>query len=66
VTDITNRAVNANSGNPHYDRTEGSAPYSPGRFLLLDVWGEENTPGAVYYESPGPAFVGQGTLGPHA
>jgi len=43
-------AVNANSGNPHYEpHAEGSAPIREGDFVLLDVWGKKTTPGAVYY-----------------
>jgi Xaa-Pro dipeptidase len=44
-------AVNANAGNPHYEpRPQGSATIKPGDFVLLDIWGKKNTPGAVYYD----------------
>ncbi|MBI2816989.1 MAG: M24 family metallopeptidase [Acidobacteria bacterium] len=44
-------AVNANSGNPHYEPLrDRSAPIRPGDFVLLDVWGKLNRPGAVYYD----------------
>src|SRR5215470_6691953 len=44
-------AVNANAGNPHYEpRPQGSATIKPGDFILLDIWGKKNTPGAVYYD----------------
>jgi Xaa-Pro aminopeptidase len=52
-------AVNANSGNPHYgpDATH-SAPIKPGDWVLLDVWGKLNKPGAVYYDITWVGFVG--------
>ncbi|MGA8298940.1 MAG: M24 family metallopeptidase [Terriglobales bacterium] len=54
-------AVNANSGNPHYEpRAEGSAPIREGDFVLLDVWGKKNTPGAVYYDITWVGSVGKG------
>ena len=38
-------AVNANSGDPHYElRAEGSTPIREGDFILLDVWAKKNTP----------------------
>ena len=44
-------AVNANSGNPHYEpRAQGSAQIKPGDHVLLDIWGKKNTPNAVYYD----------------
>ena len=53
-------AVNANSGNPHYDlRAETSSPIREGDSVLLDVWGKKNTPGAVYYDITWMAFVGK-------
>jgi Xaa-Pro aminopeptidase len=53
-------AVNANSGNPHYEpRAEGSAPIREGDFVLLDVWGKKNTPGAVYYDITWTGYVGE-------
>jgi len=53
-------AVNANSGNPHYDlRAETASPIREGDSVLLDVWGKKNTPGAVYYDITWMAFVGQ-------
>ncbi len=52
-------AVNANSGNPHYEPgAEHSAPIRPGDFVLLDVWAKKNTPGAVYYDITWTGFVG--------
>jgi len=53
-------AVNANSGNPHYEpHAEGSAPIREGDFVLLDVWAKKNTPGAVYYDITWTGYVGQ-------
>jgi Xaa-Pro aminopeptidase len=44
-------AVNANSGNPHYEpRADHPVPIREGDFVLLDVWGKKNKPGAVYYD----------------
>jgi Xaa-Pro aminopeptidase len=44
-------AVNANSGNPHYGPDAShSAPIKEGDWVLLDVWGKLNKPGAVYYD----------------
>jgi len=53
-------AVNANSGNPHYGPSaESSSPIREGDFVLLDVWGKKNTPGAVYYDITWTGFVGK-------
>jgi Xaa-Pro aminopeptidase len=53
-------AVNANSGNPHYEpRAEHSARIREGDFVLLDVWAKKNTPGAVYYDITWTGFVGK-------
>ena len=44
-------AVNANSGNPHYEPSAAHpAPIRQGDFVLLDVWAKKNKPGAVYYD----------------
>src|SRR5271165_1638666 len=53
-------AVNANSGNPHYEPS-GTRPVAirEGDFVLLDVWAKKNTPGAVYYDITWTGFVGQ-------
>jgi Xaa-Pro aminopeptidase len=53
-------AVNANSGNPHYEpHAEGSAAIREGDFVLLDVWAKKNTRGAVYYDITWTGFVGK-------
>jgi Xaa-Pro dipeptidase len=57
--DLPMVAVNANSGNPHYEpKAEGSAQIKPGDFVLLDVWGKKNTPGAVYYDITWTGVIG--------
>jgi Xaa-Pro aminopeptidase len=53
-------AVNANSGNPHYEPSrDRSAPIREGDFVLLDIWAKKNTPGAVYYDITWTGFVGK-------
>jgi Xaa-Pro dipeptidase len=53
-------AVNANSGNPHYEpRAETSKPIREGDFVLLDIWGRKNRPSAVYYDITWTGFVGK-------
>jgi len=53
-------AVNANSGNPHYEpQAESSAAIREGDFVLLDIWGKKNTPGAVYYDITWTGYVGK-------
>src|SRR6202521_5850458 len=53
-------AVNANSGNPHYEpQPKTSAPIRHGDFVLLDVWAKKNTPDAVYYDITWTEFVGK-------
>jgi Xaa-Pro dipeptidase len=52
-------AVNANSGNPHYEPSASkSAPIRNGDFVLLDVWAKKNRPEAVYYDITWTGFVG--------
>jgi Xaa-Pro aminopeptidase len=52
-------AVNAHSGNPHYAPTAGrSAAIREGDFVLLDIWGKKQAPGAVYYDITWTGFVG--------
>jgi Xaa-Pro dipeptidase len=53
-------AVNQNSSDPHYvPATDHNAPIREGDFVLLDVWGKKNTPGAVYYDISWTGFVGR-------
>src|SRR5450755_3069766 len=52
-------AVNANSGNPHYESSAARpVPIREGDFVLLDVWAKKNTPRAVYYDITWVGFVG--------
>src|ERR1700719_3081668 len=53
-------AVNANSGNPHYEPSASRpVPIREGDFVLLDVWAKKNTPGAVFYDITWVGFVGK-------
>ena len=53
-------AVNANSGNPHYEqRADHPVPIRQGDFVLLDVWAKKNKPGAVYYDITWVGSVGK-------
>jgi len=53
-------AVNANSGNPHYEpRADHPVPIREGDFVLIDVWGKKKKPGAVYYDITWVGFVGK-------
>ena len=53
-------AVNANSGNPHYEPSaKRPVPIREGDFVLLDVWAKKNTPGAVYYDITWVGVVGK-------
>jgi Xaa-Pro dipeptidase len=53
-------AVNANSADPHYSPTaEGAQPIREGDFVLLDVWGKLNKPGAVYFDITWTGYVGE-------
>ncbi len=55
-------AVNANSGNPHYEPSAKHAvPIREGDFVLLDVWAKKNTPGAVFYDITWTGTVGKPT-----
>ncbi len=53
-------AVNANSSNPHYSPSaESSLPIHAGDFVLIDVWGKQNKPGAVYFDITWTGYVGE-------
>jgi Xaa-Pro aminopeptidase len=52
-------AVNQNSANPHYmPRQDSSMPIGANDFVLLDVWGKMNKPGAVYFDITWTGFAG--------
>ena len=53
-------AANANSANPHYSPSrEALLPIHAGDFVLLDVWGKQNKPGAVYFDITWTGYVGE-------
>jgi Xaa-Pro aminopeptidase len=53
-------AVNANTANPHYSPSrEASPPIHAGDFVLIDVWGKQNKPGAVYFDITWTGYVGE-------
>jgi Xaa-Pro dipeptidase len=55
-------AVNANSGNPHYEpSSKHPVPIREGDFVLLDVWAKQNTPGAVFYDITWTVVIGKPT-----
>ena len=52
-------AVNENSGNPHYEPSaDKPRPIAAEDWLLLDVWGKLNQPGAVYYDITWVGYIG--------
>jgi Xaa-Pro aminopeptidase len=53
-------AVNANSGNPHYEpKAHGSSTIKPGDFVLLDIWARKNAPNTVYYDITWTGIIGE-------
>ncbi len=53
-------AVNANSGNPHYEPSPSRpVPIREGDFVLLDVWAKKNARGAIYYDITWVGVVGK-------
>jgi Xaa-Pro dipeptidase len=53
-------AVNAHSADPHYSPSqEASLPIRAGDFVLLDVWGKQQKPGAVYFDITWTGYVGE-------
>ena len=53
-------AVNANSGNPHYEPSANRpVAIREGDFVLLDVWAKKSSPGAVYYDITWVGVVGK-------
>lgn len=60
-------AVNAHSGDPHYEPKAGSdAPIKAGDFVLIDLWAKCKKPRAVYSDLTRVAFVGKETPARHA
>jgi len=53
-------AVNAHSGDPHYEPERTSAaPIHAGDFVLIDLWAKLAQPGSVYYDITWVAFCGR-------
>ena len=53
-------AVNENSADPHYSPSPAqSATIRRGDLVLIDVWGKQNRPGAVYFDITWTGFVGE-------
>ncbi len=53
-------AVNANAGDPHYEPSSTrSQKIKEGDWVLLDVWGKKEHPGAVFYDITWTGFVGK-------
>lgn len=53
-------ADNGNSANPHYSPTKDSSQViHSGDFVLLDVWGKQKQPGAVYFDITWTGYVGE-------
>ena len=52
-------AVMANAGNPHYLPTASShQPIGPDQLVLLDLWGKQQKPGAVFADITWVAYTG--------
>jgi len=59
-----NVSANANSSDSHYEPTaEISAPIREGDFILIDIWGREDKPGAVFYDITWTGVVGREPTG---
>jgi Xaa-Pro aminopeptidase len=59
-------AVNAHSGNPHYEpRAEGSAPIKKNDLLLLDLWCREEPHGSIWADITWMAYLGKEVLPRH-
>ena len=59
-------AVNANSGNPHYEPTRTqSSPIRRGDLVLCDFWGALPAPGSIYADYTWVAFAGTDDEIPH-
>ncbi len=55
-----NVSVNQNSADSHYEPTaQRSQPIRDGDFLLLDIWGRENHPDAIWYDITWTGTVGR-------
>jgi len=55
-----NVSANANSSDSHYEPTaEKSSPIREGDFILIDIWGKLDRPGAIYYDITWTGVVGR-------
>jgi Xaa-Pro aminopeptidase len=53
-------AVNAHSGDPHYEpRADRSERMCEGDFVLLDIWGKTKDPNACFYDITWTGFIGK-------
>lgn len=55
-----NVSVNANSSDSHYEPTaEKSSPIRGGDFLLIDIWGKQDKPDAIFYDITWTGVIGR-------
>jgi Xaa-Pro dipeptidase len=55
-----NVSVNANSSDSHYEPTaERSSPIREGDFLLIDIWGKQDKPEAIFYDITWTGVIGR-------
>lgn len=55
-------AVNAHSGDPHFENTpQNDTPIKPGDFLLIDLWAKMDRPRSVYSDLTRVAVLGEPT-----
>ncbi len=55
-----NVSVNANCSDSHYEPTaDHTAHLNEGDFLLIDIWGQQDTPTAVYYDITWTGVIGR-------
>jgi len=59
TSDDPNVSAQENAGNPHYQPTrDAHRPIRPNELLLLDLWGKQVSPGAVYADITWVGFTG--------
>ena len=55
-----NVSVNTNSSDSHYEPTaEKSSPIREGDFLLIDIWGKQDKPEAIFYDITWTGVIGR-------
>ncbi len=53
-------SVNANTSDQHYEPTaDRAAPIREGDFLLIDIWGRQDTPTSVFYDVTWTGVIGR-------